>query len=123
MTVTIADCRGLPTLRGMSHSHLSFLHFYVSAKHPLTDPSGHLSPCPGERKRSVGFAPGLRRAGEIAPAPFLSPGQGERWLAKRDGEGVLPAGHRPLEVRQASHPDRATRGGHPTVEISPECQA
>ena len=94
MIFSITDCMGLPTLGGMSHSHISFLHFYVSAKHPLTDPSGH-----------------------------LSPGQGERWLAKQVGEGVLPPGHRPLEVRQASHPDRATRGGHPTVDISPECQA
>ena len=39
--------------------------------------SRHLSPVPGER-----MEPGW--------TPILSPGQGERWLAKQDGEGVLP---------------------------------
>ena len=50
--------------------------------HPLTGPSGHLSPCPGEGKAAAAmrafFQPG-----------FLSPGQGERWLPKADGEGVV----------------------------------
>ena len=115
MIFFITDCRGLPTLRGMSHSHLSFLHFYVSAKHPLTDPSGHLSPCPGERKRSVGFAPGLRHSSEIASARFLSPGQGERWLATRDGEGVLRAALksrkiRPPAMQEMSEADSLLRG-------------
>jgi hypothetical protein len=40
--------------------------------HPHSVPSGHLSPCPGERN------PGWMSAG-IAAALFLSPGQGERW--------------------------------------------
>jgi hypothetical protein len=51
--------------------------------HPHSVPSGHLSPCPGERN------PGWMNAAAAA-APFLSPGQGERWHAKRDGVGVLP---------------------------------
>ena len=46
MIFSITDCMGLPTLGGMSHSHISFLHFYVSAKHPLTDPSGPPPPPP-----------------------------------------------------------------------------
>ena len=56
------------------------------AKHPLTDPSGH-----------------------------LSPGQGERWLAKRDGEGVLSAAHESCEIRppfaqEMSESDSLLRG-------------
>jgi hypothetical protein len=53
-------------------------------KHPLTDPSSHLSPCAGERKSSAGTSTPFQLG-------FLSPGPGERWRAKRDGEGVLGA--------------------------------
>ena len=88
MIFSITDCMGLPTLGGMSHSHISFLHFYVSAKHPLTDPSGH-----------------------------LSPGQGERWLAKRDGEGVLPLGERGIGI--VSRGEKARR--YPTSASSFAC--
>ncbi len=44
--------------------------------------AGHLSPSKGERN------PGWKSAG-ADEVHFLSPGQGERWPAKRDGVGVL----------------------------------
>src|SRR5690606_12967157 len=52
------------------------------AKHPLSGPAGHLSPCPGERN------PGWKSAG-IAAAHFLSPGQGERWTRSGRRGGAL----------------------------------
>jgi hypothetical protein len=52
-------------------------------KHPHSGASRHLSPCLGERN------PGWLSVA-AAGAPFLSPRQGERWRAKRDGVGVLP---------------------------------
>ena len=64
------------------------------SKHPLPGPSGHLSPCPGERKGALPWPVTIVSALTVwarqTTPRFLSPGQGERWLAKRDGEGVLP---------------------------------
>ena len=46
--------------------------WFVGAQHLHSVPSGHLTPCPGERK-SVAATQALIQSG------FLSPGQGERW--------------------------------------------
>jgi hypothetical protein len=64
--------------------------------HPHSGASRHLSPCLGGRN------PGWMNA--AAAAPFLSPGQGERWHAKRDGVGVLPGAFSPsADVHRGEH--------------------
>ncbi len=85
------------------------------AKHPLTDPSGHLSPCPGERKSAGPISLVRKGIGAMPKLRILSPGQGERWLAKRDGEGVLSAAHESCEIRppfaqEMSESDSLLRG-------------
>jgi hypothetical protein len=108
---------------------VSWIGFPCSgAKHPLTDPSGHLAgashssrpsfgpPWPGERKRSSGAAQAYQPLPEVNAARkralFLSPGQGERWHAKRDGEGVLSQGirrhamHEAIVSRNSDFPER-----------------
>ncbi|APH72003.1 hypothetical protein BSQ44_11990 [Aquibium oceanicum] len=50
---------------------------------PPLRPFGPPLPLPGGEEVPVGKPAGLVQPG------FLSPGQGERWLAKRDGVGVL----------------------------------
>jgi hypothetical protein len=54
----------------------------ATASHPHSGPTGHLSPSKGERNSSW-------KGAAIAAARFLSPRQGERCHAKRDGVGVL----------------------------------
>ncbi len=53
-------------------------------KHPLTGPSGHLSPCPGERMRRPHRLTQIIDVGASSRefAPVLSPGQGERWTGE-----------------------------------------
>jgi hypothetical protein len=64
------------------------------SKHPLTVSASpiHLSPCPGEGNAALTTTP--------LPLGFLSPGQGERWHAKRDGEGVLRAAYLKTDGQQ-----------------------
>ncbi len=69
-----------------------------TAKHPLTGPSVHLSPCQGKRKGAVPIPLVRQGTGAEPKLRFLSSGQGESWLAKRDDEGVFPAVRRPCKL-------------------------